>query len=90
MRLIDADAVLREIDKGFDQTDPSGEEQIGFLRCRRIVREAPTIAPSIHAHWIINGEWAECSGCHEDEKIAVLVHRDYCPACGAIMDEEAE
>ena len=42
-----------------------------------------------HAHWIINGDWAECSNCHEDEKIAVLVHKDYCPACGAIMDEES-
>ena len=43
-----------------------------------------------HAHWIIDegGQWAECSNCHEDEKIAVLVHKDYCPACGAIMDEE--
>lgn len=43
----------------------------------------------IHAHWIINGDWAECSNCHEDEKIAVLVHKDYCPACGSIMDEES-
>lgn len=46
----------------------------------------------VHAHWIIfkGGQWAECSRCHEDEKIAVLVHKDYCPACGAIMDEEVE
>jgi len=43
----------------------------------------------IHAHWIIDGEWAECSNCHEDEKIAVMQHKDYCPACGAIMDEES-
>lgn len=40
-----------------------------------------------HAHWTINGKWAECSNCREGEKIAVLVHKDYCPACGAIMDE---
>ena len=45
----------------------------------------------IHAHWIIDkgGVWAECSNCHEDEKIAVLAHKDFCPACGAIMDEES-
>lgn len=42
-----------------------------------------------HAHWTINGKWAECSNCREGEKIAVLVHKDYCPACGAIMDEES-
>lgn len=45
-----------------------------------------------HAHWIIDegGQWAECSNCHEEEKIAMLVHKDYCPACGAHMSEEDE
>lgn len=41
--LIDANVVLAEIDKEFHKTDPSGEEQIGFLKCRRIVRTAPTV-----------------------------------------------
>lgn len=45
----------------------------------------------IHAHWIIDdgGQWAECSRCHEDEKIAEKVHKDFCGACGAAMDEES-
>ena len=30
VRLIDANAALLEIDKGFDKTDPTGDEQIGF------------------------------------------------------------
>ena len=41
--LIDANVVLAEIDKEFHKTDPSGDEQIGFLKCRRIVRTAPTV-----------------------------------------------
>lgn len=42
-RLIDANVVLAEIDKEFHKTDPSGDEQLGFLKCRRIVRTAPTV-----------------------------------------------
>ena len=41
--LIDANVVLAAIDKEFHKTDPSGEEQIGFLKCRRIIRTAPTV-----------------------------------------------
>lgn len=81
MRLIDADALISEA---------NSEGAYGYVDAVQISK-APTIEakPIIHAHWIIDGEWAECSGCHEDEKIAVLVHKDFCPACGAIMDEEA-
>lgn len=43
----------------------------------------------VHAHWIINGDWAECSNCHESSKLAVLEHKDFCGACGAAMDEES-
>lgn len=41
--LIDANVVRRAIDKKFHKTDPSGEEQVGFLKCRRIVRTAPNV-----------------------------------------------
>lgn len=37
------------------------------------------------AAWLIDGAWAECSNCHEAEKIETMNHRDYCPACGARM-----
>ena len=37
------------------------------------------------AAWLIDGAWAECSNCHESEKVEALTHRDYCPACGARM-----
>lgn len=41
--LIDANVVLAAIDKEFHKTDPSGDEQLGFLKCRRIIRTAPTV-----------------------------------------------
>lgn len=37
------------------------------------------------AAWLIDGAWAECSNCHEAEKIEEMNHKDYCPACGARM-----
>ena len=40
--LISRNAVLEAIDAEFFKTDPHSEEQLGFLTCRRIVREFPT------------------------------------------------
>ena len=42
------------------------------------------------AHWIVYGNWRECSHCHEASKLSVMEHKDYCPACGARMIEEVE
>lgn len=57
-----------------------------------IVSDTPTIeaVPANPAHWIINGDWGECSHCHEASKLSVMEHKDYCPACGAHMIEEVE
>ena len=48
--LINRDAVLEAIDSEFFKTDPNSEEQLGFLTCRRIVREfsAETTTDVIH------------------------------------------
>lgn len=78
-RLIDADALLERFDAEFFKTDPTGEEQLGFLKCRRIAREMPTIdaEPVRHGRWIlkahdegINYRWnvtAYCSECCDEE-----------------------
>lgn len=39
---IEREALLTVIREIFDRTDPNGEEQIGVLKCHRIVRESPT------------------------------------------------
>lgn len=76
-------------DEGYSFCLEDGAEPMWSAPCIDIGGEEN--AEQIHAHWIIDkgGQWAECSNCHEDEKIAVMVHKDFCPACGAIMDEES-
>ena len=47
------------------------------------------LIPAVDAVWIIDGDWGECSHCHEASKLSVMEHKDYCPACGAKMGEES-
>lgn len=46
---IPRDLVLLVIEKVFEGTDPKGEEQIGILKCHRVVREHPAadVAPVV-------------------------------------------
>ena len=53
------------------------------------------VAPVIHAHWINHFDdlypvesTAECSNCHEEQM--TLLDNNYCPNCGAKMDEEVD
>lgn len=41
--LIDRDALLERIDAKFFATDPKGEEQLGYLNSRTLVRTAPAV-----------------------------------------------
>lgn len=43
VRPIDANRLLEAIYEKFIETDPTGDEQLGYLACRTIVREMPTI-----------------------------------------------
>ena len=63
----------------------------------RIVDKVPAadVAPVVHAHWIreepngANGfrECLICSKCHQPH---FGINRNYCPYCGAHMDERSE
>lgn len=99
-RYIDVEAVLELIQEEFHKTDVNGEEQIGILKCHRIVREAPTadVVEVRHGHWITQEE-AElmdsfdlaytCSVCgHLDWDCTESETFNYCPNCGAKMDGE--
>ena len=93
--LISRNALLEAIDAEFFKTDPMGEEQLGFLTCRRIARTAPAVdaEPVRHGRWeptelhksfgILKG--VKCSLCGE-EKFATQYAYNYCPNCGAKMD----
>lgn len=49
---IEREALIRQIDEGFDKTDPTGEEQIGFLQCRKIARELPAADVAQACEWV--------------------------------------
>lgn len=38
---VERKALLASLDVVFFKTDPSGEEQLGFLKCRKLIREHP-------------------------------------------------
>lgn len=45
--------------------------------------------PVIHAHWIENIWCSNCGGFNEDDNGSIVESfSEYCPNCGAIMDEE--
>ena len=83
---IEREALLAGVDAEFFKTDPSSEEQLGFLKCRRIIRELPAadVAPVVHAHWCYDSENGvyNCSRCGNAE----TSDGRYCSYCGAKMD----
>lgn len=97
MRLIDADALMNELMKArwayqmLDDTWAADKAMRGLRAAEQRVKDAPTIGavPARHGKWIdksggIEGAWNYCSVCGER---AIDLY-DYCPNCGAQMDEE--
>lgn len=41
--VISRSALLEAMEKAFLATDPTSKEQLGYLRCLRLTREAPTV-----------------------------------------------
>lgn len=103
MRLIDADEAVKAVHDEFDEClvwDESGETTANEVE--NIILQIPTVDPVKHGHWIIRdipGTYFYqiiCSECGEDVTstapcIGFLpdarVLWDYCPYCGAKMDE---
>lgn len=63
------------------------------------LQETEDVAPAIHAHWFESywgGIGAECSNCGDVVSACDMDYQDvihdfeYCPYCGAKMDEEVE
>lgn len=87
MRLIDADALIEDVDG--DLTDSIAEG-----RAIEKIMNAPTIDPVRHGKWLkaygdheafgIRPFYRYCSCCNE----ATVFPYNYCPKCGAKMDEE--
>ena len=86
MRLIDADALKALYE------EKSSEAVCGVELCKAIIyriNEAPTVnaVPVVHGRWEITPVYIKCSACGE---AFMLIPQNYCPHCGAKMDEVSE
>lgn len=104
MRLIDADALKKEMLKTYEYEYPTASGAFDEFASRivpNIISNAPTVdaEPVRHGHWIEahdnDGLDYECSNRKCQCRISyngakVSGDFNYCPNCGAKMDEEAE
>ena len=98
MRLIDADALKKEIKR----TYCTGCDNYSGLRCKAcatndaldMVEDAPTIdaEPVRHGRWIFDSGVDYCEKCSEckSSKPPHYISDNYCPTCGAKMDLEVQ
>ena len=86
-RLIDADEFKKENARLLHCDFPYICEET----LEELIDEAPTVdaEPVKHGHWVGAGFFtAKCSVC--DAELHDLEYGNYCPCCGAKMDEEEE
>lgn len=98
MRLIDADAVLKELKKSCEYHAENSRELSLLQRDIIIVQEQPTVdaVPVRHGKWIDMADFEQCSVCtgtHLKEVQGyygkmLWVKTPYCPNCGARMVED--
>ena len=94
MRLVNADALLGELEKYSDPTAMSKNDyQFGMQQrletCIELIEDAPTVdaTPVVHGRWTIGSYRPAafpycCSNC----KAFHRARYGYCPSCGAKMD----
>lgn len=100
MRLIDAEHLKRWILARWEKTDPASEYPLRAIDIIDQVDREDTIEaePVRHGHWTRDYEssWGDsrfmCSVCHCKESVPTCNGEpsiwDYCPNCGAKMDEQ--
>ena len=69
----------------------------GMFDCEDVVSSvenapAADVAPVVHGEWMLrhvgHGHYWECSVCHKNPCIYVTEDTNYCPNCGAKMDDK--
>lgn len=72
-------------------------EDIGYEKGRRDGYAEAVTDIERHGHWINHFDdlfpmesTIECSACGEKEWMMTIINHNYCPHCGAKMDEEGE
>jgi len=89
-RLIDADVLVKTLNEVLDE-DPSLSKVLLVRFAEQILNDAPTVdaEPVKKGHWIEKDDECECPFCgktwnYTDNCTETF---DYCPNCGAKMDE---
>ena len=105
MRLIDADALRKQISETYEYEFPTasgGFDEFATKIIPNIINNAPTadIVPVVRGRWIVDDtvycgagmRWYKCTSCNERVFTAVKGSKGYrfCPNCGAKMDKEAQ
>ena len=92
--LINRQAALDAIDKNRGallSSGMAGAEHILVHYGRRVIEELPTIEPK-HGRWIDVSGATICSWCSSNSEMEHYFRKgyraDYCPMCGARMDED--
>lgn len=96
---IERGKLLTVLEELFHATDPCGEEQFGYLKAHRIVREAPAadVVEVVHGEWKFGafdvlGSPVQCPVCgwgaeYANEKTWLkFPGHNFCGHCGAKMD----
>lgn len=85
-KYIDADLLINEINDADIITDTA-----------KFIKDFPTadVRENVHAHWVYKAlegfpeiTFPVCSNCDEDA--IDYVESNFCPCCGAVMDERSE
>ncbi|MBQ0037834.1 MAG: hypothetical protein KBS74_04085 [Clostridiales bacterium] len=93
MRLIDADLPMEQMEKLLDHHLMMGNFSAdgAVSDCVEFLKTAPTIdaEPVVHGRWIDDDDGYHCSICGEDYCYLFFKCElyNYCPNCGAKMDE---
>lgn len=87
-RLIDADALKSEIEQYIRNVERFHEYEMihAYEDCCSAIDEQPTISPK-KGKWKVTPIYIQCSECGES---FMLIPQNYCPNCGAKMDEVTE
>lgn len=84
MRLIDGDDLTVRLAFLFDLLANGEMEKLTTTEILEFIEEQPTIDPVKHGQWTVTPIYIICSECGESFP---LVPQNYCPNCGALMDE---